>query len=210
MWSDERWKVARRCGAKHSCKSKRKKHLTFGALLEVAMSKKCTPLWREAHFPVKMYKTHQLRTTFGSWDVQKVYAVLARSTFRSQNVQNTTRHSHLPITIWIMMPSTILTIIHIMIFIMIHILIHMITIQHQDKSFSPWRAVATSPLGLLTGFISLFRLEIRSATQATRNEYNWSAAEDHDVYKTLNGKKLSPPDEHFPLNNFVLLMNIFN
>jgi hypothetical protein len=125
-------------------------------------------------------------------------------------VQNTTRHSHLPITIWIMMPSMILTIIHIMIYIMIHILIHMITIQHQDKSFSPWRAVATSPLGLLTGFISLFRLEIRSATQATRNEYNWSAAEDHDVYKTLNGKKLSPPDEHFPLNNFVLLMNIFN
>ena len=33
---------------------------------EVAMSKKCTPLWREAHFEVKMCKTHQLRTTFGS------------------------------------------------------------------------------------------------------------------------------------------------
>ena len=26
----------------------------------------CTPLWREAHVPVKMYKTHQLRTTFTS------------------------------------------------------------------------------------------------------------------------------------------------
>ena len=26
----------------------------------------CTRLWREAHFEVKMYKTHQLRTTFGS------------------------------------------------------------------------------------------------------------------------------------------------
>ena len=26
------------------------------------MSKKCTPLWREAHFQVKMYKTHQVRT----------------------------------------------------------------------------------------------------------------------------------------------------
>ena len=25
-----------------------------------------TPLWREAHFEVKMYKTHQHRTTFGS------------------------------------------------------------------------------------------------------------------------------------------------
>ena len=43
--------------------------------------KKCTPLWREAHFQVKMYKTHQVRTTFGSWDVEKVHAVVARSTF---------------------------------------------------------------------------------------------------------------------------------
>ena len=28
--------------------------------------KKCTPLWREAHFQVKMYKTLGVRTTFGS------------------------------------------------------------------------------------------------------------------------------------------------
>ena len=53
--------------------------------------KKCTPLWREAHFQVKMYKTHQGRTTFGSWDVEKVHAVVARSTFRSQNVQSRPR-----------------------------------------------------------------------------------------------------------------------
>ena len=33
--------------------------------------KNCTPLWREAHFEVKMYKTPQCRTTFGSWDVEK-------------------------------------------------------------------------------------------------------------------------------------------
>ena len=33
-----------------------KKKITFGPFLEVAMSKKCTPLWREAHFEVKMYK----------------------------------------------------------------------------------------------------------------------------------------------------------
>ena len=58
------------------------------------MSKKCTPLWRKAHFEVKMYKTHQRRTTFGSWDVEKVHAVVARSTFRSQNVQNTTCSRH--------------------------------------------------------------------------------------------------------------------
>ena len=46
--------------------------------------KNCTPLWREAHFQVKMYKTPQVRTTFGSYDVEKVYAVVARSTFPSQ------------------------------------------------------------------------------------------------------------------------------
>ena len=56
--------------------------------------KSCTPLWREAHFEVKMYKTPQLRTAFGSWDVEKVHAVVARSTFRSQNVQNTPGSDH--------------------------------------------------------------------------------------------------------------------
>ena len=92
--SDHFWKLrcrksARRCGAKHISKSKCTKHLSVGRLLEVEMSKKCTPLWREAHFEVKMCKTHQFRATFGSWDVEKVHAVVARSTFRSQNVQNT-------------------------------------------------------------------------------------------------------------------------
>ena len=92
--SDHFWKLrcrksARRCGAKHISKSKCTKHTMLGPLLEVAMSKKCTPLWREAHFQVKMYKTHHARTTFGSCDVEKVHAVVARSTFRSQNVKNT-------------------------------------------------------------------------------------------------------------------------
>ena len=97
--SDHFWKLrcrksARRCGAKHISKSKCTKHTSSGPLLEVAMSKKCTPLWREAHFQVKMYKTHQVRTTFGSWDVEKVHAVVARSTFPSQNVQNTPAPDH--------------------------------------------------------------------------------------------------------------------
>ena len=48
--------------------------------------KNCTPLWREAHFEVKMLKTLGVRSTFGSCDVEKVRAVVARSTFRSQNV----------------------------------------------------------------------------------------------------------------------------
>ena len=97
--SDHFWKLrcrksARRCGAKHISKSKCTKHTMLGPLLEVQMSKKCTPLWREAHFQIKVCKTHQLRTTFGSSDVEKVHAVVARSTFRSQNVQNTTCSRH--------------------------------------------------------------------------------------------------------------------
>ena len=61
-FSDHFWKLrcqksARRCGAKRISKSKVLKTGGLGPLLEVAMSKKCTPLWREAHFEVKMYKT---------------------------------------------------------------------------------------------------------------------------------------------------------
>ena len=88
--------------------------------------KSCTPLWREAHFQVKMHKTPQLRTTFGRFgcwksarrcgakhiskskctkhlsfgpllegsDVEKVHAVVARSTFPSQNLQNTPLSDH--------------------------------------------------------------------------------------------------------------------
>ena len=97
--SDHFWKLrcrksARRCGAKHIWKSKCTKHRNLGPLLEVEMSKKCTPLWREAHLEVKMYKAHQCRTTFGSSDVEKVHAVVARSTFPSQNVQNTPMSDH--------------------------------------------------------------------------------------------------------------------
>ena len=97
--SDHFWKLrcrksARRCGARHISKSKDAKHTMHGPFLEVPMSKKCTPLWREAHFQVKMYKTPQRRTAFGSCDVEKVHAVVARSTSPSQKVQNTPRTDH--------------------------------------------------------------------------------------------------------------------
>ena len=73
-FSDHFWKLrcrksARRCGAKHISKSKCTKHTMLGPLLEVEMSKKCTPLWCEAHFEVKMLKTLSVRTTFGGSDV---------------------------------------------------------------------------------------------------------------------------------------------
>ena len=64
FWKLTCWKSGRRCGAKRVSKSKCTKHLTFGALLEVDMSKKCTPLWREARFQVKMLKPPHVRTAF--------------------------------------------------------------------------------------------------------------------------------------------------
>ena len=82
LWREARFQV------------KMSKHTTFGPLLEIEMLKKCAPLWREVDFEVKMYKTHQLRTTFTSCDVEKVHAVVARSTFPSQNVQHTRGADH--------------------------------------------------------------------------------------------------------------------
>ena len=97
--SDHFWKLrcrksARRCGAKHVSKWKCTKHTILGPLLGVAMSKKCTPLWCEAHIEVKMYKTHHARTIFGGSDVEKAHAVVGRSTFRSQNVKNSRGSDH--------------------------------------------------------------------------------------------------------------------
>ena len=65
-FSDYCWKLrcrksARRCGAKRVSKSKRTKHTMFRPLFEVEISKKCVPLWHEAHVQVK---TQQLGTTF--------------------------------------------------------------------------------------------------------------------------------------------------
>ena len=69
FWKLRCRKSARRCGAKHISKSKCTKHTSFWPLLEVAMSKKCTPMWREAHFEVKMLKAPGFWTTFGGSDV---------------------------------------------------------------------------------------------------------------------------------------------
>ena len=85
----DRWKMARCCGAKHICKSKCAKHLMVGAIFEVSMLKNGTRLWREAHVQVKMHKTPHSRSPFGSSDLQKWHAAVARSTFSSQTAQKT-------------------------------------------------------------------------------------------------------------------------
>ena len=87
-------KIARHCGEKRIHKSKCWKTDGLWALFEVLMSKNCTPLWREAHSPVKMLKNWRSRSTFWSSDVEKLHAAVARSTFTSPNVKKLTVSEH--------------------------------------------------------------------------------------------------------------------
>ena len=76
-------------------KSKCTKHTMFGPLLEVAMSKKCTLSWREAHLQVKKLKAHHVRTTFGKLRCLKsARGCGAKHISSSKNVQNTTWTRH--------------------------------------------------------------------------------------------------------------------
>ena len=56
--------------------------------------KNCTPLWRKAHFEVKMYKTPHVWTTFVCSDVEKLHATVAKSTFGSENAKKLTIRDH--------------------------------------------------------------------------------------------------------------------
>ena len=97
FWKLRCWKSARRFGAKHISKSKVKMHKTpsSGPLLAVEMSKSARRCGAKHDFQVKMYKTHQgSGPLLADWDVDKVHAVVARSTIRSQNVKNTRGSDH--------------------------------------------------------------------------------------------------------------------
>ena len=99
FWKLRCRKSARRCGAKHISKSKCTKHAMFGPVLEVQMSKKCTLLWREAHFEVNMLKTPGVRTTFGGSDVASLhcttlhYTTLHYTPLHYTPLQYTTLHN---------------------------------------------------------------------------------------------------------------------
>ena len=55
--------------ARSKFRSQNLQNTSFEALLEVEMSKKRAPLWREAHFQLKMLKAPHARTTFEGSDV---------------------------------------------------------------------------------------------------------------------------------------------
>ena len=82
------WFVAPEGGKVGSLKRRVRSHLAIWEM------ENCTPLWREAHLQVKKLNAPHVRNTFGSCDVEKVQAVLAQSTFPSQNVQNTPASEH--------------------------------------------------------------------------------------------------------------------
>ena len=74
FWKFRCRKSAHRCGAKHISKSTCTKHHMIAPLLEVQMSKKCTPFWREARFHVKMLKNTRVSDHF--WRVRCRFASL--------------------------------------------------------------------------------------------------------------------------------------
>ena len=104
--------MERHCGAKNILKPKCKKHLRFGALLDVEMLKSArgcgakikvekSPHVRnfgswavakvhEARLEVKLLEMPRVRSSFGSWDVEQVHAAAARSTCGSENTKSTT------------------------------------------------------------------------------------------------------------------------
>ena len=93
--SDHFWKLrcrksACRCGAKHISKSKCTKHTMLRPLLEVEMSKKCMPLWREAHFEVKMYKNTTCSRHF--WRFRCRFASLHYTTLHYTTLHYSTLH----------------------------------------------------------------------------------------------------------------------
>ena len=89
-WEERRCRRAKKVGKSRLtvfpmiCVSGRSK----SRLAKAAGAKPCGQMRDEKLHTVKTYKTHQGGSIFGSCDVQKVHAVLARSTSPSQNVQN--------------------------------------------------------------------------------------------------------------------------
>ena len=89
LWKFRCRKSARGCGAKHISKSKCTKHLSFGPLLEVEMSKKHAVVAQSTFVSKKAKNTSRSEHFWTSRCRKKVHAVVARIAFPSQNVQNT-------------------------------------------------------------------------------------------------------------------------
>ena len=78
MWAEEKWKMARRCGAKRICNSKSWTTDGLGPFLEVRMWKNGTVMRRSAFASQHAQHSQHSSTTFGCYDVQKVAPPLWR------------------------------------------------------------------------------------------------------------------------------------
>ena len=98
--NDERWKVARPCGANHMWKSKCTRHHMFRTIfgswdvekMHAVVVRRCAKHISKSKSVNKLTKKLTVSERF--WDVKKVYAAVARSTFPSQHAQSTPCSDH--------------------------------------------------------------------------------------------------------------------
>ena len=86
FWKLRCRKSVRRCGAKHIPKSKCTKNISSEHFWKFRCRKSVRRCGAKHISKSKVLKMVVLGTFFGSWDVEKVHAVVARRTFPSQNV----------------------------------------------------------------------------------------------------------------------------
>ena len=134
-FSDHCRKSARHCGAKHVSKSNCAKHTSSGPLFEVEMSKKWTPLWREARFEVKSRKNWGVRSTFGRWDVvlrcsHKVFCTLPKVSSSSLNYH----HHYAPLHSTTLHYTTTTTATAITTTIALHL--HYVTLHYTNYNYN--------------------------------------------------------------------------
>ena len=94
FWQLRCRKSAHRCGAKHFSKSKQISTPWSDYFWKLRCRKSARRCGAKHISKSKCTKENHVRTTFGGSDVKKVHAVVARSTFRSQNVKNTRGSDH--------------------------------------------------------------------------------------------------------------------
>ena len=93
-WSLFALQIARSCGAKPICKSKRTKHHMLGPLFALQMSKNRTQAVARSPFASQNGQNTSGRDRFWMLRSGKWNAAVAQSAFVSQNAQNTTCSDH--------------------------------------------------------------------------------------------------------------------
>ena len=94
FWSSDVEKMHAAVAKRTFASENAKKLRVWVHFLKFWCEKKSTPLWRNAHLQVKMWKNCWRRSTFWSSDVEKMHAAVAKRAFWSKNVENTSVSEH--------------------------------------------------------------------------------------------------------------------